>query len=97
MTYDAVYAASVRDPAAFWMKASEAIDWDRAPTSAGDTQPDGMWTWFPDGQLNTCRNAVDRHVAEGRGHRLALCHHIAMTGRVTRIPYAALQDARVHV
>src|SRR3546814_19857668 len=73
------------------MKASEAIDWDRAPTRAGDPQPDGMWTWFPDGKRNTCRNAVDRHVAAGRGDRLALVHDSAMTGKVTRYTYADLQ------
>ncbi|MDR6834081.1 MULTISPECIES: AMP-binding protein [unclassified Sphingopyxis] len=91
MNYDAVYAASVADPAGFWMNASKAIDWDQAPTRAGDAQADGIWTWFPDGRLNTCHNAIDRHVAAGRGDRLALIHDSAMTGTVTRYTYADLQ------
>jgi propionyl-CoA synthetase len=91
MTYEAVYAASVADPAAFWMNAAEAIDWEQAPTRAGDPQEDGIWTWFPDGRLNTCHNAVDRHVAAGRGDRIALIHDSAMTGTVTRFTYADLQ------
>jgi propionyl-CoA synthetase len=92
MSYAAVYAASVADPAAFWMEAAKLVDWDQAPTRAGDAQADGIWTWFPDGRLNTCFNAVDRHVAAGRGERIALIHDSAMTGRVTRYSYAQLQD-----
>ncbi len=92
MSYSAAYAASVADPAAFWMEAAKLVDWDQAPTRAGDAQDDGIWTWFPDGRLNTCFNAVDRHVAAGRGGRTALIHDSAMTGRVTRYSYAQLQD-----
>ncbi|WP_439569721.1 AMP-binding protein [Sphingopyxis sp.] len=92
MSYSAAYAASVADPAAFWMEAAKLVDWDQAPTRAGDAQADGIWTWFPDGRLNTCFNAVDRHVAAGRGERTALIHDSAMTGRVTRYSYAQLQD-----
>src|SRR3546814_2664086 len=51
-----------------------------------------MWRWFPDGRLNTCHNALDRHVAAGRGDRVALVHDSAMTGRVTRFTYAELRD-----
>ena len=92
MTYDEVYRRSVDDPAAFWLAAAAAIDWDVAPTRAADPQADGMWRWFPDGRLNTCHNALDRHVAAGRGDRIALIHDSAMTGAVTRFTYAALRD-----
>lgn len=91
-TYVSVYAASTSDPAAFWMDAAKAIDWDIAPTRAADPQDDGMWRWFPDGRLNTCHNALDRHVAAGRGHRVALIHDSAMTGKVTRLTYAQMRD-----
>lgn len=59
-TYSDAYAQSVSDPEAFWLKAAEALDWDTPP-------PQG-WTgqgWFAGGRLNTCHNAVDRHVAAG--------------------------------
>ncbi|ALJ16531.1 AMP-binding protein [Sphingopyxis macrogoltabida] len=91
MSYSSIYAASVADPAAFWMEAAQLINWEQAPTRAGDAQPDGIWTWFPDGRLNTCHNAVDRHIAAGRGERTALIHDSAMTGRVTRYTYADIQ------
>src|SRR3546814_14252295 len=73
------------------MRAALLVNWEQAPTRAGDAQPDGIWTWFPDGRLNTCHNAVDRHVAAGRGDRIALIHDSAMTGCVTRYTYAELQ------
>ena len=92
MTYDETYARSVDDPAGFWMDAARAIDWDVAPTRAADPQDDGMWRWFPDARLNTCHNALDRHVAAGRGDRIALIHDSAMTGQVTRFTYAELRD-----
>lgn len=92
MTYDEVYAESMRDPQGFWMRAAEAIDWAVAPTRACKPQSDGMWTWFPDGELNTCHNAIDRHVAAGRGDRIALIHDSAMTGQVRRFTYGQLRD-----
>ena len=51
-----------------------------------------MWRWFPDGRLNTCHNAIDRHVAAGRGDHVALVHDSAMTGQVQRFTYADLLD-----
>lgn len=92
MTYAATYTDSVGDPAAFWMRAAQAIDWDVAPTRAAAPQADGMWTWFPDGRLNSCNNALDRHVAAGRGERIALIHDSAMTGEVKRFTYVELRD-----
>ena len=93
MSYAEVYRHSVDDPAGFWMAAAGAIDWAVAPTRAADPQPDGMWRWFPDGRLNTCHNALDRHVAAGRGDHLALIHDSAMTGEVRRFTYRELRDA----
>ncbi|MDB5680473.1 MAG: prpE, partial [Sphingomonas bacterium] len=92
MTYAEAYHASVADPAGFWMEAAESIDWDMPPTRAADPQPDGTWRWFPDGRLNTCHNALDRHVARGRGDRVALIHDSAMTGTIRSFTYAQLRD-----
>ena len=92
MSYAETYRNSIQDPAGFWMDAARAIDWDVAPTRAADPQPDGMWSWFPDGRLNTCHNALDRHVAAGRGDRIALIHDSAMTGEIRRFTYSQLRD-----
>lgn len=92
MTYAEAYRSSVADPAGFWMEAAELIDWDMRPARAADPQADGTWRWFPDGRLNTCHNALDRHVARGRGDRVALIHDSAMTGMIRSFTYAQLRD-----
>jgi propionyl-CoA synthetase len=92
VSYAAAYQESITDPAAFWMNAAQAIEWDVAPTRAADALEDGMWAWFPDGRLNSCHNALDRHVAAGRGARIALIHDSAMTGKVRRFTYEQMRD-----
>ncbi|MFR9731641.1 AMP-binding protein [Saccharopolyspora sp. MS10] len=79
---------SLVDPEGFWLEASTAIDWDRPPSTAlGESG-----RWFPDGELNTCFNALDRHVRDGRGEQDALIWDSAMTGRVEHWTYRALLD-----
>ena len=72
MSYEEVYAAWAADPERFWMAAAEAIDWDRPPSKALFAENAPLYEWFSDGVLNTCWNAVDRHVAAGRGIRRPL-------------------------
>ncbi|MDM7459132.1 MAG: AMP-binding protein, partial [Paracoccus sp. (in: a-proteobacteria)] len=91
MAYRDIYAAWQADPEAFWMEASKRIDWHRPPSRAFfDQGPVGEW--FADASANTCWNAVDRHVAAGHGDRIAIIHDSPLTGCVTRISYADLQD-----
>lgn len=91
MNYQSVYARSIADPAGFWMEAAREVDWETPPSRAFDVQADGMHAWFPDGVLNSCFNAVDRHVRDGHGDQVALIHDSAMTGAVTHFTYAELQ------
>ena len=68
------------------------MDWTQPPTRALDSAQAPLYRWFPDGELNTCANAVDRHVAAGRGERIALIYDSPVTGSVRHITYAALLD-----
>ncbi|MCA2223838.1 propionyl-CoA synthetase [Nonomuraea aurantiaca] len=86
--YDAVYQRSIVEPEAFWGEAARDIEWDVAPTIVFD-----KGRWFVDGRLNTCHNAVDRHVAGGRGEQDALIYDSPVTGVVRRFSYAELLDA----
>ncbi len=90
--YEAERAAWRADPQGWWMRAARAIDWITPPRTAFDPHSGPHGRWFPDGVLNTCHNALDRHVAAGRGAQAALIHDSPMTGRVTRITYAELTD-----
>lgn len=90
--YGEVYAAWRRDPEGFWGEAARGIDWDRAPERVFDPSLGVYGRWFPGGRLNTCHNAVDRHVAAGRGDQPAIIYDSPMAGRIETITYAALQS-----
>ncbi len=91
-SYDAEYAAWQQAPEAWWLARAAAIDWDTAPKVAFDATMGAYGRWFPDGRLNTCHNAVDRHVAAGRGDQPAIIYDSAMTGAKLAVTYAELQD-----
>ncbi len=92
MRYADVYAAWQADPERFWLDAAKAIDWVSFPSRALNAARAPLYEWFTDGQVNTCWNAVDRHVAAGRGDQAAIIHDSPLTGRKSRITYAELQD-----
>ncbi|SFP19182.1 AMP-binding protein [Amycolatopsis rubida] len=88
--YDEVYAASVADREGFWLAAAEALDWHRTPTRALDDGRPPFYRWFPDGELNVAHNALDRHVAAGRGEQAALVYDSPVTGTRLTYTYARL-------
>ena len=90
--YADAYARSMADPQSFWLEAADAIDWFEKPHRALDTSEAPFFTWFPDGVLNTCYNALDRHVIQGKGDRLALVWESAMADRTERYTYTELLD-----
>ena len=94
MAYRDVYAAWKADPEGFWMREAEAIDWVVKPTRALSAENAPLYEWFGDGQVNTCWNAVDRHVAAGHGDRIAIIHDSPVTHTKHAITYGELQ-ARV--
>ena len=92
MGFGDVRATWEADPEGFWMDAAQAIDWDRKPTRALNAENAPLYTWFDDGMVNTCWNAVDRHVANGRGDQVAIIHDSPVTESITKITFAELQD-----
>lgn len=90
--YDEARRRSLSEPGDFWGEAAGLIDWVTEPTQVLDDSRPPFYRWFPDGELNTCANALDRHVAAGRGDRIALIHDSAVTGKVTTFTYAELLD-----
>ncbi|MCV6594907.1 MAG: propionate-CoA ligase PrpE [Silicimonas sp.] len=92
MGYKDVYAAWKADPEAFWMEAAQAIDWDKKPSRALNDTNAPLYEWFTDGMVNTCWNAVDRHVEAGRGDQTAIIHDSPITHTKHEITYAELRD-----
>lgn len=91
-SYQTSYDASIADPNAFWLKAAKGIDWIKSPTQALDASAAPVYRWFPDSELNTCFNAVDRHVMAGRGNQAALIYDSAMTGTKKTLTYSQLLE-----
>ncbi len=92
MAYRDVYASWRSDPEKFWMQAAEAIDWVEAPSRALFAEKAPLYEWFCDARVNTCWNAVDRHVEAGRGDQLAIIHDSPITHSTKGITYRELRD-----
>jgi propionyl-CoA synthetase len=90
--YAEQFRRSLDDPEGFWLEAAEAIDWTRKPTRALDAVKAPLYRWFPDGELNTSYNALDRHVEVGRGEQTALIWDSPVTDSLRRYTYAELRD-----
>ncbi|WP_282026618.1 AMP-binding protein [Limimaricola cinnabarinus] len=90
MTYADVYESWRSDREGFWLQAARAIDWHRFPTRALTEEADPVPQWYPDGMVNGCYNALDRHVAEGRAHDVAIIHDSPVTESRQEITYGDL-------
>ena len=90
--YAAAYRESLENPDAFWGRAARAIDWITPPPRVLDDGQPPFHRWFTGGTLNTCFNALDRHVAAGRGAQAALHYDSPVTGARRTLTYAALLD-----
>ena len=88
--YDEVYARSMADPEGFWAEAAREIDWIKPAEKIFDRDMGLYGRWFAGAIVNTCYNALDRHVARGRADQLALIHDSPLGGTVTRLTYAEM-------
>src|SRR3954454_556875 len=90
--YAETYRRSLERPEEFWAEAAEAIDWERRWDRVLDSGNPPFYRWFSGARLNTCWNALDRHVAAGRGERVALIWDSPVTNTITRFTYRELRD-----
>ncbi|MCK6443980.1 propionyl-CoA synthetase [Elstera cyanobacteriorum] len=92
MGYQQVYDQAWNDPEAFWGQAAQAADWFSPWTQVLDRDASPGGRWFVGATTNVCHNALDRHVAAGRGDQTALIYDSAMTGTVEHYTYADLTE-----
>jgi propionyl-CoA synthetase len=90
--YEDLYRRSIQDPEGFWAEAAEAIHWERKWDRVLDDTCKPFYRWFAGGILNTCYNAVDRHVDEGRGGQAALIYDSPVTHTTRSYSYRELRD-----
>jgi propionyl-CoA synthetase len=90
--YHALHEKSIDDPEGFWGEQARLVDWIRKPKRVLDADRPPFFRWFPDGTLNTCYNALDRHVVAGHGDRTALIYDSPVTGTKRSFSYAELVE-----
>ncbi len=90
--YSDIHRQSIENPDDFWGAAADGIDWNRRWNRVLDDGKAPIYRWFAGGRLNTCFNALDRHVAAGRGTQTAIIYDSPLTGSQRTITYAELLD-----
>ena len=88
--YHEVHARSMADPEGFWAEAAREIDWIEPARKIFDPSQGPYGRWFAGAVVNTCYNALDRHVAGGRADQVALIHDSPLTNSITKFTYAEL-------
>lgn len=92
MSYKEIYTRSLEDPEGFWADAAKDIDWYKPADKILDDSNIPFYRWFQGGELNTCYNALDRHITNGRGDQAALIFDSPVTGTKKRFSYTELRD-----
>jgi len=90
--FDEVFQSSVDNPEKFWAEAAKDITWYKEPETILDSSNAPFYKWFPGGKMNTCYNAIDRHVENGRADQAAIIYDSPVTNTITKITYKELQD-----
>src|SRR5690348_4556298 len=91
-SYQALYRRALDDPEGFWADAAAQIHWERKWERVLDDTRAPFYRWFAGGVLNTCYNALDRHVESGRAEQTALIYDSPVTNTVKRYTYRELRD-----
>jgi propionyl-CoA synthetase len=92
MSYQSVHDQSLRDPEGFWGAAAEELHWYRKWDRVLDSSNPPFYRWFAGAETNTCYNAIDRHVAAGRGSQAALIYDSPVTNTIRTLTFAEMQD-----
>ena len=90
--YKEIYENSISNKEEFWKNIANDIFWYKKPTKILNSDKPPFYKWFEDGVTNTCYNALDRHIDEGNGERLALIYDSPITGNKNSYTYSVLRD-----
>ena len=90
--FDEIYRQSLEHPEEFWAQAATEIDWVQTWDKVLDDSRAPLYRWFSGGRLNTCYNALDRHVERGRADQLAIIYDSPVTGKTAKYTYRELRD-----
>ena len=94
--YREAHQRALEDPEGFWGERAMALHWDCPWDRVLDASRAPFYRWFSGGRINTCYNALDRHIEQGRGEQVALIYDSPVTGTVARFSYRELRDRVAH-
>ncbi len=90
--YKSQHQLSIADPSQYWLEAAKTVHWDKFPSVGVNTSQSPFNKWFEDGQINACYNALDVHIDNGHGERIALIYDSPITDTKRHISYNELRD-----
>ncbi|XP_075228259.1 acyl-CoA synthetase short-chain family member 3, mitochondrial isoform X2 [Lycorma delicatula] len=95
--YFEAFRRSLEEPETFWAEVGKQLSWSKPWTRVLDNSDQPFTKWFVGGELNACYNAVDRHVENGKGSKVALIHDSPVTGTIRKVTYSELQNQVSHL
>ena len=90
--YQEIYRRSIKKPETFWAEVADEVFWYKKPTKILNSENPPFYKWFSDGMTNTCYNAVDLHVKNGNGKKIAIIYDSPITNSQKKITYNQLKD-----
>ena len=90
--YTEIYQKSIKDPQNFWSQVADDIFWYKKPKQILNKDNPPFYKWFSDGTTNTCYNALDIHIDEGRGDKIALIYDSPITGNKAQFTFSQLKS-----
>ena len=93
--FNKIYDHSIKNPEKFWQDAAEDIFWFKKPTKILNKSNPPFYKWYEDGVTNTCYNALDIHIDQGRGKNIALIYDSPITGNKSKFTYEELRSKAV--
>jgi propionyl-CoA synthetase len=93
MSQESIHSHSLSDPETFWSHHATRLHWHTKPSRAlSQSTQSHQWSWFPDGEISTTYNCVDRHVHAGNGNNVAIIWESPVTGTTEKYTYAQLLE-----
>ena len=90
--FDRIYKESINNPEKFWQEISNDIFWFKKPSKILNKSNPPFYKWFEDGTTNTCYNALDFHIENGKGDKTALIYDSPITGTKKKFTYSELKE-----
>ena len=90
--FDDIYSKSIKNPEEFWQEVSNDIFWFKKPTKILNKTNTPFYRWFEDGKTNTCYNALDYHIENGRGDKIALIYDSPITEKKNKFTFSELKE-----